>query len=182
MTKNRIIDLVLLICVFSVSFTSGYFLCEFVIPERVVKNDVEPLPKSVIQEETVNNTAGVETLVIKDTQVAEPEELEELEEQVESAEPERIIYEPYTSQQMEALINGADYEKRPVNSKLIFQAVFNNIIVHNLREGDKHPDDVAELCAKVGDGVWLRVTGTVVIANEQNIITRIETNAVYPEE
>lgn len=176
MAQNKSIDLILLICVFAVSAVAGWFLSDLVMGKPVV---VEPEPvveTEYVQEDTV--------VVEEDSTVFETEEVVEEEAIVPEVieEPKPIVYEAFSSAQMEALINGGDYEARPADSKKIFKAFGRNIVVHNLKEGDDAPQDISQLCSKVADGFWKGVTGTVVIANDQNIITRVETYAVYPEE
>lgn len=173
MAQNKILSWVLLAVVFVASAALGFVLSGIILGNG--DKDVDPEPVAYTYQEDTVSAEEPDTTVVE--LVAEEIPVEEVE-----AEPEVIVYEKFTAQQMEDLINSGDFYNRPDNSKFIFQATFGNIVVTNLRENDEHPDDVAQMCSKVGDGFWTRVTDTRLTINEQNIITRIQVTAVYPEE
>lgn len=174
MAQNKAVNWILLMLVFAASTAAGYFIAQLVIDG----------PRDTFSNEEIVEESDVETFVeeAEDTVLMEEAVADTVAEEIVEEEPQLVIYEPFTSEQMEDLINSGDFDQRPTNSKSIFKAENRNIIVRNLREGDEHPDDIAQLCSKVADGFWDGVTNTVIIANDQNIIIRIETTAVYPEE
>lgn len=180
MARNKTIDFVLLILVFSISAAGGWFLSEIIFNDKssddYVMEEVLDQPDEIVYEEN-EDSAEVEFLEESIEEIIEEEEIVE-------EKPKPIVYEAFTSEQMEALINSGDFGSLPAtfNSKQIFRATNNNIVVRNLRPDDGHPDDVIQLCGKVADGFWKGVVNTVVHANEQNVITRVEVTVVYPEE
>lgn len=182
MAQNKTRDFVLLLLVFAASVAAGWFLSGSLFNDDISVTDrqeqvMEDQAEDVIEE---FDEAAFEEEIIEDVEVAEEEVVQE---EVIPEEPKLKVYEEFTSEQMEDLINSGDFGGLPAtfDTKNIFRATNKNIVVRNLRPGDAHPDDVVQLCGKVADGFWKEVTDTRVYANEQNIITRIEVTVVYPD-
>lgn len=175
MAQNKAVNWILLMLVFAASTAAGYFIAQLVIDG----------PRDTFSNEEIVEESDVETFVeeAEDTVLMEEAVADTVAEEIVEEEPQLVIYEPFTSEQMEDLINSGDYSANaPTNSKSIFQAFGRNIVIRNLREGDDSPEDITQLCEKVANGFWAGVSGTVVTTNEQNIIIRIQTTAIYPEE
>lgn len=193
MEQNKGLNIALLAAVFAVSLAAGYFLGQLLPNDDSLSDKLEeseyhldPYAHGQIPAEPQIDSAVIDSL---EAELDSLKAIETEEAEVEVEEPQIKVYDYFSDQQMEDLINSGDYEtNRPDDYKGRF--VVDNpgrIRVTNLPDGVKQPNDLGELCGnkdyEFGGRIWTGVRNVRCTRDEQtNQITRISLEVIWEGE